>query len=111
MDQDGANLRQLTQGESIEIDSDCAPDGRWVVYSSQPIAPDKLEKHKLWKIPAEGGPPIRLAESEARTPRFSPDGKWISYVYVEDSVRSKLAVISADGGAPARPSMCSTKRH
>jgi Tol biopolymer transport system component len=102
VERDGTNLRQLTQGQSSEADSDCSPDGRWVVYSSQHIVPDKLEKSKLWKIPAEGGAPVRLTESEARMPRFSPDGKWISYIYAADSMRSKLAVISADGGAPGK---------
>ncbi|HEX4949325.1 MAG TPA: winged helix-turn-helix domain-containing protein [Blastocatellia bacterium] len=102
VERDGTNLRQLTQGDSFEADSDCSPDGRWVVYSSHPIVPDKLEKDKLWKIPAEGGASVRLTESEGRTPRFSPDGKWISYVYAEDSRRSKVAVISADGGAPVK---------
>lgn len=103
VERDGANLRQLTQGDSIEIDSDCSPDGRWIVYASLPIVPDKIEKYKLWKIPAEGGAPVRLTESEADTPRFSPDSKWISYIYYLGDLRQyKLAVISANGGAPVK---------
>jgi Tol biopolymer transport system component len=102
VERDGANLRQLTQGESFEIDSDCSPDGRWIVYASLPIVPDKIEKYQLWKIPAEGGVPIRLTDSKADEPRFSPDGKWISYVHWEEPVRYKLVIISADGGAPVK---------
>lgn len=103
VDRDGTNLRQLTQGESIEFDSDCSLDGHWIVYASLPILPDKIEKSQLWKIPAEGGAPIRLTDSGAMTPRFSPDGKWISYLtYEGDPAGYKLGVISSDGGAPVK---------
>jgi len=103
VDRDGTNLRQLTQGESNEVDSDCSPDGHWIVYASLPIVPNKIEKYQLWKIPANGGAPIRMTESGALTPRFSPDGKWISYLtYQGDPARYKVMVISADGGAPVK---------
>lgn len=96
---DGADLQQLTSGESREIDSDCSVDGRWIVYASQSSLPGKIAEFKLWKIPAEGGTPVNLTEHEAQTPRFSPNGQWISYVYLEAS-KWWMAVIPADGGAP-----------
>jgi Tol biopolymer transport system component len=103
VERDGTNLRQLTEGESIEIDSDCSADGHWIVYASQPIVPGKIEKYKLWKIPAAGGAPLQLTEHEADTPHFSPDGRWIAYIYyLTDLRRFKLAVISANGGAPVK---------
>lgn len=39
LNHDGTNLRQLTSGESHEIDSDCSPDGLWIVYASQSSPP------------------------------------------------------------------------
>jgi Tol biopolymer transport system component len=57
---------------------------------------------KLWKIPAEGGAPVRLSDHEAQTPRFSPDGKWISYIYPEATGKLQVAVMPADGGAPIK---------
>lgn len=98
---DGTNLQQLTSGESREIDSDVSADGHWIVYASQSSLPGNIAQFKLWKIPAEGGAPVSLTEHEAQTPRFSPDGQWISYVYSQGSAR-RVAVISADGGEPIK---------
>ena len=98
VNRDGVNLRQLTSGESREIDSDCSPDGRWIVYTSRSSLPDKIAEFKLWKIPAEGGAPVSLTDHKAHTPRFSPDGQWISYVYMEAAGRKQVAVIPANGG-------------
>lgn len=94
---DGTNLRQLTSGESREIDSDCSPDGHWIVYASQSSPPGSIAPFKLWKIPVEGGAPVSLTDQEAQTPRFSPDGRWISYIYP-----GRVAIISADGGATVK---------
>ena len=74
-------MQQLTSGESYEIDSDCSPDGRWIIYASNSTQPGKIGVSQLYKIPAEGGAPVRLSERYVRSPHFSPDGKWISYVY------------------------------
>ncbi len=101
VNRDGANLRQLTSGESREIDSDCSPDGRWIIYTSKSGLLGKIAEFKLWKIPAEGGAPVSLTDHQANTPRFSPDGQWISYIYPEVS-GWRVAVISANGGAPIK---------
>jgi Tol biopolymer transport system component/DNA-binding winged helix-turn-helix (wHTH) protein len=103
VNRDGTDLRQLTSGESREVDSDCSPDGCWIVYSSKSSRPDRIVGFRLWKISAEGGKPISLTDYEADTPRFSPDGKWISYVYYIDGFRAwRVSVIPADGGAPIK---------
>jgi len=102
VNREGANLRQLTSGESRESDSDCSPDGRWIVYASKSSLPGKIGEFKLWKIPAEGGAPVRLSDHEAQTPRFSPDGQWISYIYPDATGKLQVAVMPADGGAPIK---------
>ncbi len=100
-DADGANLKQLTSGDSYEIDSDCSPDGQWIVYASKPVLSDGYGIETLWKVSIDGGAAIRLTDAVASSPYVSPDGKLISYVYVEKN-DSKIAVISANGGAPMK---------
>lgn len=100
VNRDGTELRQLTSGESVEIDSDCSPDGRWIIYTSRSGAYGKIADFKLWKIPAEGGTPISLTDHAAETPRFSPDGRWISCLYPDEKGVRRVAVIPADGGVP-----------
>ena len=102
VNRDGTNLRQLTSGEHREYESDCSPDGRWIVYSSLAAEPDKIPKFKLWKIPAEGGTPVSLTEHEAYSPHFSPDGQWISYFYNDASGHYQAVIIPAEGGAPLK---------
>jgi Tol biopolymer transport system component/DNA-binding winged helix-turn-helix (wHTH) protein len=101
-DADGANIQQLTSGESVEVDSDCSPDGRFVVYSMERAPEGKREEKTLWKISIDGGAPVRLTEHEARSPHYSPDGKFVSYVYTEKNGQWKLAIISSEGGAPLK---------
>ncbi len=100
VNRNGTNLQQVTSGERQEIDSDCSPDGRWIVYASQAVEPGKSAEFKLWKIPAEGGVPVSLTtDHNARTPHFSPDGQWVSYVYHDTLGRWHAVVIPATGGA------------
>jgi len=101
MDADSGNLRQLTSGESYEVDSDCSSDGRWIVYASQSLTPGSAGKEQIWKIPAEGGSPVRLTDDDASTPRFSPDGKWLSYICPADPQKTtwNVVVTSAEGSA------------
>ena len=99
IDADGSNLKQLTSGDSQETDSDCSPDSQWVVYASQPATGDKFEKTTLWKISPDGGAPVHLTEQEANTPYFSPDGRYISYIYNESDGQYKIGIIAAEGGA------------
>lgn len=103
VERDGSNLRQLTDGAGYEIASDCSPDGRWIVYGSLPPAADKIENPQLWKIPAEGGTPVRLTDYHAGNPHISPDGQWISFVSYDVSARRwELGVIPATGGPPVK---------
>jgi Tol biopolymer transport system component len=95
VDGNGANLKQLTFGESQEIDSDVSPDGNWIAYHST-VFNGNYGKSALWKVPSEGGEPIRLGDSECTTPHYSPDGKFVSCV--SNSQQTKIAIVSTDNG-------------
>jgi eukaryotic-like serine/threonine-protein kinase len=88
-DADGSNPANLT--EDVR-NSDCSPDGKWVLYSSG---------NKLYRLPIEGGTPTEVVSTPyGAFGVISPDGKWIAYGYQEgDPVPvPKLAVIPAAGG-------------
>lgn len=101
VDADGANMKQVTSGDSYEIDSDCSPDSQWVIYTSKPVSSNGYRDERLWKVSIDGGTPIRLTDTYALSPHVSPDGKLVSYVYIENS-DLKIAVISANGGEPIK---------
>ena len=97
-DADGSNLRQLTEGGG-EFYPHCTPDGGWVVYQQGEIEP------RLWKVPADGGEPVRLTETRANRPAVSPDGGLIAYHYLDpdaDKSRWRIGVVSSEGGERLR---------
>jgi serine/threonine protein kinase len=95
MDNGGGNLQQLTDG--IQDNSPvCSPDGKWVVYGSitggQPA---------VWKVPIDGGTPVRLSSGNGFSPAVSPDGKLVAYRSSDTTapnLRSFLVVVSSNGG-------------
>ncbi len=66
------------------IDFDVSPDGKDLVYASNPDKVEALSTNSdLWLVPFEGsGKPRNLTASNLAfdgSPKFSPDGKWIAY--------------------------------
>jgi serine/threonine protein kinase/WD40 repeat protein len=79
MSADGTNVRTLAP--SIEIRgtvgqaaADWSPDGAWVVAGGM-----DANGPALFKIPANGGDPVRIVTGQAVNPVWSPDGSLIAY--------------------------------
>jgi eukaryotic-like serine/threonine-protein kinase len=98
MDSDGNNPKQLTDSPFQGFGPDCSPDGRWVVYSKGGA------ERGVWKIPMQGGNPVRLNDAEADGPTISPDGKMIAYSYEDSSANPPrgLAIMAFAGGQPMK---------
>jgi Tol biopolymer transport system component len=98
VDMNNGAQKQLTFGHYND-DCACSPDGQWIVYESS-----DLEWHQTHKISVDGGTPQKLSELTGYRPTFSPDGKLVAFNYTEgqnaENFHLKIAVISADGGAP-----------
>jgi Tol biopolymer transport system component len=89
-DADGSNPTLLNDGV---FNSECSSDGKWVLFDSE---------HNLYRIPIEGGAPVKLyTASNGVTGAISPDGKWVACAYQELSPApaAKIAIIPAEGGA------------
>jgi hypothetical protein len=69
-----------------------------VVYSKW--GPEK----GVWKVPMEGGDPVRLNDAEAHDPTISPDGKMIAYSYEDPSANPPhgVAIMAFEGGPPLK---------
>jgi DNA-binding winged helix-turn-helix (wHTH) protein/Tol biopolymer transport system component len=72
-------------------------DGKSIAYVSYP-------EGTLWKANRDGSNPVQLTDAplEAILPRWSPDGKLISFAVDYPGPNGGFYVVSADGGSPRK---------
>ena len=98
----GGDPVRITNDAADESEPSFAPDGAHIVFSRRGAG--------LYVVGALGGAPRLIVRTPwARTPRFSPDGRWISYwtgfpaSVVAGGVPGALGslfIVPADGGSP-----------
>ena len=60
-----------------------SPDGQWVAYTVRSTdLKEEKSRTRIWMAPVDGGDdlPMTLEGSSASKPRFSPDGKYLSFL-------------------------------
>ena len=99
IDADGNNLTQLTDGSYVDESPVCSPDGRFVIFMSM-----RSGTPAIWKVEIDGGAPVQLTSHPSQLPLISPDGKLISYFYLDEQVSNqpKLEMIPSEGGEPVK---------
>ena len=98
MDQDGANHRFLTNGQSIVLTPRFAPNQQSIVYMSYV---GRIPSIYVYDI---GSGRQRLVVQNVATtfaPRFSPDGRFILFSMAQNG-NTDLYRVSAQGGSPQR---------
>jgi serine/threonine protein kinase/Tol biopolymer transport system component len=74
MNADGANVRVLSETLDVRGAAAWSPDGKWIV-----IAASEREGTRVFKVPVDGGAPVRLVDTFSYNPIWSPDGRFIIY--------------------------------
>ena len=104
LDADGKHPFELVTGGAFS--PSCSADGKFVFYGTfeQP--------QKIWRVPTAGGTPVEtaaivgdiLGDQFTSGLSVSPDGTLIGYAYDKfvPSLVSRIAIVSAAGGAPVR---------
>jgi Tol biopolymer transport system component len=103
MSGDGTNVQALApdidiQGAAGQGIADWSPDGAWIVAGGR----DALGP-ALFKIPVDGGAPVRLAAGKWGNPVWSPDGALIVYAGRSVVGQVTLRAVRPDGGAVDLP--------
>jgi Tol biopolymer transport system component len=105
MSADGTNSRTLAtpidiMGVAGQGTVDWSPDGAWVVTGGR-----DEQGLGLFKIPVDGGAPVRLVTGEARGPIWSPNGDLIVYAtpFAGAGGRDALRGVRPDGTAVSMP--------
>jgi Tol biopolymer transport system component len=97
---DGAELQPIAEGIVAQGSSCWSPDARWIVTGgSDATGPG------LFKIPLEGGSPVRLVSGSALHPVWSPDGSLIVYEGTNVRTFAPLLAVRPDGTSVKLPEM------
>jgi Tol biopolymer transport system component/DNA-binding winged helix-turn-helix (wHTH) protein len=89
---DGAEFQPLTDAIDVRGAPCWSPDGKWIVTGG-----DDASGPGLFKIPAQGGTPIRLPAKPGLNPIWSPDGTLIVYAGTSMSRIAPLLAVRPDG--------------
>jgi WD40 repeat protein len=92
MNANGTNVRTLV-ADSFDVRgaASWSPDGNWVA-----VAANRGEGTRLFKIPVDGGPPVRLVDTLSYNPVWSPDGRFIVYSEQQSAGQFEVKAITPD---------------
>jgi dipeptidyl aminopeptidase/acylaminoacyl peptidase len=101
----GEAPRSLTVDDYFRIldvdEPQISPDGKWVAYTvtTSDIEKDELTS-RIWMVPAGGGDPVPMT-AEARSasrPRWSPDGRFLSFLAAPEGAQDQVWTLFREGG-------------
>ena len=100
---DGTGMRTLAPSITIQSsggkgNADWSPDGAWIV-----AAGSDAQGSGIFKIPVDGGAPVRLASGQMVNPVWSPDGTLIVYGGAVVGGQVPLLGVRPDGTPVALP--------
>ena len=73
---DGTNVRRIAESLDVVDVPSWSPDSKWIAVVARE---EEGRARPLYKVPADGGPPVRLVEGVNFDPVWSPDGRLILY--------------------------------
>ena len=92
MNADGVGVAPIAETLDVRGSASWSPDGRWIAIGGQ-----DAKGQGLFKIPVDGGNPVRLSETAAFNPVWSPDGTLIVYSGAAVSRHQPLRSVRPDG--------------
>jgi Tol biopolymer transport system component len=89
---DGAERRAVADSIDVQGSASWSPDGKWIVTGGS-----DSKGPGLFKIPVDGGPPVRLVSGLALDPVWSPEGSMIVYTGPNVGSFAPLLAVGPDG--------------
>ena len=89
---DGTRLRPLSSDVDVRGTASWSPDGKWIV-----VAGSDRNGQGVFKLPVDGGSPIRIATGPFLDPVWSPKGDLIVYCGAQVFTLTPLLAVHPDG--------------
>jgi serine/threonine protein kinase/Tol biopolymer transport system component len=96
----GTGLRTLATSIQVQSAASWSPDGKWVT-----VAANQGEGTRVFKIPLDGGAPIRLRDTLSFNPAWSPDDRFIVYSEQHASGSFDIKTMTPDGAPIVVPAL------
>jgi Tol biopolymer transport system component len=97
---DGAEMQPLSNAIDVRGSLAWSPDQKWIITGGSDTAGDGL-----FKMPVDGGAPVRLVKGQALDPVWSRDGNLIVYAGANVGSQAPLLAIRPDGTPVALPAI------
>jgi Tol biopolymer transport system component len=98
----GTGLTTLAKSMEVQSAASWSPDGKWVA-----VAANQGEGTRVYKIPLDGGPAIRLRDTLSFNPVWSPDDRFIVYSEQRASNSFDVRTMTPDGAPVVVPAVAS----
>jgi len=89
---DGTGVRAIAEQLDVRGAASWSPDGRWLA-----VAAREGRGLRVFKIPVDGGAPVRLVDSVSSNPVWSPDGAFILYSGTARGRSVPVKAVTPDG--------------
>jgi len=98
----GTGLTTLAKSIEVQSAASWSPDGKWVA-----VAANQGEGTRVFKIPLDGGAPVRLRDTLSFNPVWSPDNRFIVYSEQRASGNFDVKTMTPDGAPVVVPAVAS----
>jgi serine/threonine protein kinase len=92
MNADGTEVRALAPSLDLRGTPWWSPDGKWIA-----VAAIQQDGSRLFKVPIDGGQPVRITQGVADSPVWSPDGSLIVYAEPVASGTYPIRAVTPEG--------------
>jgi serine/threonine protein kinase len=92
MSGDGTNVRSIAESLDVRNAPSWSPDGKWIAVTAT-----EGNGNRIFKVPVDGGAPVRLLDDISANPIWSPDGRFILYSGPQVGVMLPVRAVTPDG--------------